>query len=116
MECGSPVSTVPPVDVFPIAVETVPESAAPLAPRTPQPSEDPDGPPQGEREGGEGQWYDAPLKLLLEMCLLCKSLITALIYFCLGFVLRTSSTSVEQARERGYHRALLLSDHRKDTG
>ncbi|XP_018581795.1 inactive histone-lysine N-methyltransferase 2E-like isoform X3 [Scleropages formosus] len=24
------------------------------------------------------------------------------------------STSVEQARERGYHRALLLSDHRKD--
>ncbi|XP_036433105.1 inactive histone-lysine N-methyltransferase 2E isoform X1 [Colossoma macropomum] len=82
-ECGSPVSTVPPVDVFPIAVETAPESAAPLAPRTPQPSEDPDGPPQGEREGGEGQW--------------------------------TSSTSVEQARERGYHRALLLSDHRKDT-
>ncbi|XP_053572523.1 inactive histone-lysine N-methyltransferase 2E isoform X2 [Bombina bombina] len=26
----------------------------------------------------------------------------------------TSSTSVEQARERSYHRALLLSDHRKD--
>ncbi|KAL4659434.1 histone-lysine N-methyltransferase 2E-like isoform X1 [Arapaima gigas] len=26
----------------------------------------------------------------------------------------TLSTSVEQARERGYHRALLLSDHRKD--
>uniref|UniRef100_A0A3B4BYD1 Lysine (K)-specific methyltransferase 2E n=1 Tax=Pygocentrus nattereri TaxID=42514 RepID=A0A3B4BYD1_PYGNA len=84
VECGSPVSTVPPVDVFPIAVETAPETTAPLAPRTPQPSEDPDGPPQGEREGGEGQW--------------------------------TSSTSVEQARERGYHRALLLSDHRKDTG
>lgn len=32
------------------------------------------------------------------------------------FVLcRTSSTSVEQARERGYHRALLLSKD-KDTG
>ncbi|RXM33319.1 Histone-lysine N-methyltransferase 2E [Acipenser ruthenus] len=27
---------------------------------------------------------------------------------------RTSSTSVEQARERSYQRALLLSDHRKD--
>uniref|UniRef100_A0A8C9R096 Lysine (K)-specific methyltransferase 2E n=1 Tax=Scleropages formosus TaxID=113540 RepID=A0A8C9R096_SCLFO len=27
---------------------------------------------------------------------------------------RILSTSVEQARERGYHRALLLSDHRKD--
>lgn len=31
------------------------------------------------------------------------------------FDLRTSSTSVEQARERGYHRALLLSKD-KDTG
>ncbi|XP_007232774.3 inactive histone-lysine N-methyltransferase 2E isoform X2 [Astyanax mexicanus] len=85
-ECSSPVSTVPPVDVFPIAVEPAPEATPPAAllpPRTPQPSDDPDAPPQGEREGGEGQW--------------------------------TSSTSVEQARERGYHRALLLSDHRKDT-
>lgn len=35
---------------------------------------------------------------------------------CLVLVFRVSSTSVEQARERGYHRALLLSDHRKDTG
>ncbi|XP_066524182.1 inactive histone-lysine N-methyltransferase 2E isoform X2 [Hoplias malabaricus] len=85
VECGSPISTIPPVDMFPVAVETAPESAAPalLAPKTPQPNEDSDAPTQGEREGGEGQW--------------------------------TSSTSVEQARERGYHRALLLSDHRKDT-
>ena len=31
------------------------------------------------------------------------------------FLFRTSSTSVEQARERSYHRALLLSKD-KDTG
>ncbi|XP_026087066.1 inactive histone-lysine N-methyltransferase 2E-like isoform X5 [Carassius auratus] len=83
-ECGSPVSTAAPLDVFPVAVEVAPEppviTAAPT-PRTPQHSEEPDAPPQGERDG-EGQW--------------------------------TSSTSVEQARERGYNRALLLSDHRKD--
>lgn len=35
---------------------------------------------------------------------------------CVCLVCRVSSTSVEQARERGYHRALLLSDHRKDGG
>ncbi|XP_051976477.1 inactive histone-lysine N-methyltransferase 2E isoform X1 [Xyrauchen texanus] len=84
-ECSSPVSTAPPVDVFPVAVEIAPEPPPPATtptPRTPQPSEEPDTPPQGERDG-EGQW--------------------------------TSSTSVEQARERSYHRALLLSDHRKDT-
>ncbi|XP_073694983.1 inactive histone-lysine N-methyltransferase 2E isoform X3 [Garra rufa] len=83
-ECSSPVSTAPPVDVFPVAVEVAPEPpvlAATPTPRTPQQIEEPDAPPQGERDG-EGQW--------------------------------TSSTSVEQARERSYHRALLLSDHRKD--
>ncbi|XP_051746781.1 inactive histone-lysine N-methyltransferase 2E isoform X4 [Ctenopharyngodon idella] len=83
-ECGSPVSTAPPVDVFPVAVEMVfepPALAATPTPKTPQPSEEPDAQTQGERDG-EGQW--------------------------------TSSTSVEQARERSYHRALLLSDHRKD--
>ncbi|XP_048012041.1 inactive histone-lysine N-methyltransferase 2E isoform X4 [Megalobrama amblycephala] len=83
-ECGSPVSTAPPVDVFPVAVEMVfepPALAATPTPKTPQPSEEPDAQTQGERDG-DGQW--------------------------------TSSTSVEQARERGYHRALLLSDHRKD--
>uniref|UniRef100_A0A673H4N2 Histone-lysine N-methyltransferase 2E-like n=1 Tax=Sinocyclocheilus rhinocerous TaxID=307959 RepID=A0A673H4N2_9TELE len=85
-ECGSPVSTASPVDVFPVAVEVAPEPpvlTATPTPRTPQHSEEPDAPPQGERDG-EGQW--------------------------------TSSTSVEQARERSYHRALLLSDHRKDAG
>ncbi|KAG1953164.1 inactive histone-lysine N-methyltransferase 2E isoform X4 [Pimephales promelas] len=83
-ECGSPVSTAPPVDVFPVAVEIPfepPVLAATPTPKTPQPSEESDAQPQGERDG-EGQW--------------------------------TSSTSVEQARERSYHRALLLSDHRKD--
>ncbi|XP_077090217.1 inactive histone-lysine N-methyltransferase 2E isoform X4 [Siphateles boraxobius] len=83
-ECGSPVSTAPPVDVFPVAVEMPfepPVLAATPTPKTPQPSEEADAQPQGERDG-EGQW--------------------------------TSSTSVEQARERSYHRALLLSDHRKD--
>nr|XP_055046619.1 inactive histone-lysine N-methyltransferase 2E [Misgurnus anguillicaudatus] len=82
-ECSSPLSTAPPVDIFPVSVEIAiepPVFAATMTPRTPQPIEEPDAPPQGE---GEGQW--------------------------------TSSTSVEQARERGYHRALLLSDHRKDT-
>ncbi|XP_053505790.1 inactive histone-lysine N-methyltransferase 2E isoform X2 [Ictalurus furcatus] len=85
IECSSPLSTAPPVDVFPVAVETAPDCAVPvvtLGSRTPQSSEDPDTPQQGEKEGGDGQWV--------------------------------SSTSVEQARERGYHRALLLSDHRKD--
>uniref|UniRef100_A0A672RFP3 Lysine methyltransferase 2E (inactive) n=1 Tax=Sinocyclocheilus grahami TaxID=75366 RepID=A0A672RFP3_SINGR len=85
-ECSSPVFTAPPVDVFPVAVEVIPEPpvlTATPTPRTPQNSEEPDAPPQGERDG-EGQW--------------------------------TSSTSVEQARERNYHRALLLSDHRKDAG
>ncbi|KAL2102900.1 hypothetical protein ACEWY4_002068 [Coilia grayii] len=90
-ECGSPVATAPPVEMFPVAMETAPEQQqqqqqqqpAPQATPTPlQPGEEADAPPQGEREGGEGQW--------------------------------TSSTSVEQARERSYHRALLLSDHRKD--
>lgn len=36
-------------------------------------------------------------------------------FFSSGVYFRTSSTSVEQARERGYHRALLLSKD-KDTG
>ncbi|KAJ8381757.1 hypothetical protein SKAU_G00025350 [Synaphobranchus kaupii] len=90
VECGSPISTAPPLvglcnAAFEVAMETVPEppaqSATP-APEAPQSSDGTETPPQGEREGGEGQW--------------------------------TSSTSVEQARERGYHRALLLSDHRKD--
>ncbi|XP_061663437.1 inactive histone-lysine N-methyltransferase 2E isoform X2 [Syngnathoides biaculeatus] len=93
-DCGSPLSTVPPLsmELFPIvAMETSSEASLPLPPPPPPPpppssaalcsakeastAEESEG--AGEREGGEGQW--------------------------------TSSTSVEQARERGYHRALLLS-------
>ncbi|TTN49606.1 Histone-lysine N-methyltransferase 2E [Bagarius yarrelli] len=83
IECSSPVSSAPPVDVFSVAMETGPDSIM-LGSGTPQSSEDPDILQQGEKEGADGQWV--------------------------------SSTSVEQARERGYHRALLLSDHRKETG
>ncbi|KAM4615263.1 LOW QUALITY PROTEIN: inactive histone-lysine N-methyltransferase 2E [Polymixia lowei] len=107
-ECGSPISTVPPltVDVFPVAVETTSEPPQPPAPAAPPPTntttttttantttatslKDPQtneeaetSAEKGEKEGGEGQW--------------------------------TSSTFVEQARERSYHRALLLSKD-KDT-
>ncbi|KAJ8261882.1 hypothetical protein GJAV_G00159520 [Gymnothorax javanicus] len=90
-ECGSPISTAPPLvglcgSAFEVAMDTTPEPsvqlAGPSAAEAPQSCDGRETPPQGEREGGEGQW--------------------------------TSSTSVEQARERGYHRALLLSDHRKD--
>lgn len=59
IECSSPLSTVPLVDIFPVAVETTPDTAVPvvtLGSRTPQSSEDPDVPQQGEREGGDGQW------------------------------------------------------------
>ncbi|XP_036375947.1 inactive histone-lysine N-methyltransferase 2E-like isoform X1 [Megalops cyprinoides] len=92
-ECGSPVPTAPPlaglcsaaVEGCPVASETAPEPPAQWSGppcETSQPCEGTETPPQGERQGGEGQW--------------------------------TSSTSVEQARERSYHRALLLSDHHKD--
>uniref|UniRef100_A0A8C1WDU0 Lysine (K)-specific methyltransferase 2E n=1 Tax=Cyprinus carpio TaxID=7962 RepID=A0A8C1WDU0_CYPCA len=89
-ECGSPVSTAPPVDVFPVAVEVAPEPPVPAAtptPRTPQHTEE--------------------IKNNIKAYILYNN--SLLIY-------RTSSTSVEQARERSYHRALLLSDHRKDAG
>ncbi|XP_028810655.1 inactive histone-lysine N-methyltransferase 2E isoform X2 [Denticeps clupeoides] len=82
VECSSPVATAPPVDVFPVTMETVSEPLPCLTPSAPPPGDEGESPPQGEREGGDGQWM--------------------------------SSTSVEQARERSYHRALLLSDHRKD--
>ncbi|XP_067111079.1 inactive histone-lysine N-methyltransferase 2E isoform X4 [Osmerus mordax] len=97
-DCGSPVSMVTPltVDVFPVAVEAAhePPTPAPNTPNTPQACEDPDPPAPppapGDREKEEGGGG--------------------------GEGQWTSSTSVEQARERGYHRALLLSDHRKDEG
>ncbi|XP_029016498.1 inactive histone-lysine N-methyltransferase 2E isoform X2 [Betta splendens] len=88
-ECSSPVSTVPPVDAFPITLEITSEPPLASAPtvlcsstttlKEPQANEEPE--TAGEKEG-EGQWM--------------------------------SSTSVEQARERSYHRALLLSKD-KDT-
>ncbi|XP_034381789.1 inactive histone-lysine N-methyltransferase 2E isoform X3 [Cyclopterus lumpus] len=106
-ECSSPVSTVPPltVDSFPVALETTSESPLPPAPtplcnaNTPTPTPTPNTTtttvkePQtseeaevsGEKEEKEG-----------------------------GEGQWTSSTSVEQARERSYHRALLLSKD-KDT-
>lgn len=60
IECSSPLSTAPPVDVFPVAMETAPDSVVPvvtLGSRTPQSCEDPDTPQPGEKEGGDGQWY-----------------------------------------------------------
>ncbi|XP_029350824.1 inactive histone-lysine N-methyltransferase 2E isoform X7 [Echeneis naucrates] len=103
-ECSSPVSTVPPliVDAFPVALETTSEPPVPPAPtalcnttattitvKDPQINEEAEtAAEKGEKEG-EGQWY-----------VLSK--------------IQTSSTSVEQARERSYHRALLLSKD-KDT-
>lgn len=93
-ECSSPVSTAPPLarlgstalEDSPVAMETAPEPHAHTsraASEAPHPSEVTETPPQGEREGGEGQW--------------------------------TSSTSVEEARERSYQRSLQFTDHHKDT-
>uniref|UniRef100_A0A665VPG7 Lysine (K)-specific methyltransferase 2E n=1 Tax=Echeneis naucrates TaxID=173247 RepID=A0A665VPG7_ECHNA len=86
-ECSSPVSTVPPliVDAFPVALETTSEPPVPPAPTDPQINEEAETAAEKGEKEGEGQWYV------------------------------TSSTSVEQARERSYHRALLLSKD-KDTG
>ncbi|XP_057711607.1 inactive histone-lysine N-methyltransferase 2E isoform X2 [Corythoichthys intestinalis] len=93
MECGSPVSAVPPlsIDVFPaVAAETRNEAALPPPPPPPPPPcsvKDPQTSEESENAGereGEGQW--------------------------------TSSTSVEQARERSYHRALLLSKDKDADG
>ncbi|XP_041637070.1 inactive histone-lysine N-methyltransferase 2E isoform X3 [Cheilinus undulatus] len=95
-ECSSPVSTVPPlsVDAFPVALETTSEPPPPPAPTTPcntntssvkELQASEEGEPPGEKGEREG-----------------------------GEGQWTSSTSVEQARERSYHRALLLSKD-KDT-
>ncbi|XP_078021312.1 inactive histone-lysine N-methyltransferase 2E isoform X4 [Epinephelus lanceolatus] len=96
-ECSSPVSTVPPlsVDAFPVvALETASEPSLPPAP-TPlcntnsvvvkEPQTSEEAEAPGEKGEKEG-----------------------------GEGQWTSSTSVEQARERSYHRALLLSKD-KDT-
>uniref|UniRef100_UPI0037E95131 inactive histone-lysine N-methyltransferase 2E isoform X2 n=1 Tax=Semicossyphus pulcher TaxID=241346 RepID=UPI0037E95131 len=95
-ECSSPVSTVPPltVDAFPIALEPASEPPPPPAPAAPcntntptvkEPQTCEEMDTSGEKGEREG-----------------------------GEGQWTSSTSVEQARERSYHRALLLSKD-KDT-
>ncbi|XP_019133994.2 inactive histone-lysine N-methyltransferase 2E isoform X4 [Larimichthys crocea] len=96
-ECSSPVSTVPPltVDAFPVALETTSEPPLPPAPTAvcnanntivvKEPQTSEEAETPGEKGEKEG-----------------------------GEGQWTSSTSVEQARERSYHRALLLSKD-KDT-
>ncbi|KAK2882976.1 inactive histone-lysine N-methyltransferase 2E isoform X3 [Channa argus] len=95
-ECSSPVSTVPPitVDAFPIALEATIEPPLPLAPTalcnnvpTPTPTTVKDPQINEEADTAEKEGGEGQW---------------------------TSSTSVEQARERSYHRALLLSKD-KDT-
>lgn len=100
-ECSSPVSTVPPltVDAFPVALETSSESPLPPAPtavcNTPTTTattttvKEPQTSEEAEAAGEKGEKEG-------------------------GEGQWTSSTSVEQARERSYHRALLLSKD-KDT-
>ncbi|XP_068442090.1 inactive histone-lysine N-methyltransferase 2E isoform X3 [Clinocottus analis] len=112
-ECSSPVSTVPPLtaDAFPVALETAGESPLPAAPtplcntnNTPIPSTNASPtttnttatavkePQTSEEAEGPGEKEEKEG----------------------GEGQWTSSTSVEQARERSYHRALLLSKD-KDT-
>uniref|UniRef100_A0A8C7PY96 Lysine (K)-specific methyltransferase 2E n=1 Tax=Oncorhynchus mykiss TaxID=8022 RepID=A0A8C7PY96_ONCMY len=101
MECGSPVSTTPTlVEMFPLPMETTqeppplapaqapvaPAAVAPTPPEPNTPQPSEDTEPPVEGESDGGEGQ------------------------------WTSSTSVEQARERGYHRALSLSDHSKDKG
>ncbi|GAA6221085.1 histone-lysine N-methyltransferase 2E isoform X2 [Lates japonicus] len=97
-ECSSPVSTVPPltVDAFPVALEATSEPPLPPAPTapctTPTPTtavKEPQTNEEAETSGEKGEKEG-------------------------GEGQWTSSTSVEQARERSYHRALLLSKD-KDT-
>ncbi|XP_037616024.1 inactive histone-lysine N-methyltransferase 2E isoform X4 [Sebastes umbrosus] len=96
-ECSSPVSTVPPlsVDVFPVALETTSEPPLPPAPtplcntNTTTAVKEPQTSEEAEAPGEKGEKEG-------------------------GEGQWTSSTSVEQARERSYHRALLLSKD-KDT-
>ncbi|KAF7668556.1 hypothetical protein LDENG_00004880 [Lucifuga dentata] len=90
-ECSSPISTVPPltVDAFPVALETTSEPSLLPAPTTlcstnTTTVKDPRTNEEAEVPGEKGEKEG-------------------------GEGQWTSSTSVEQARERGYHRALLLS-------
>ncbi|XP_029901702.1 inactive histone-lysine N-methyltransferase 2E isoform X3 [Myripristis murdjan] len=100
-ECSSPVSTVPPltVEAFPVAIDTTSEPPLPPAPTAPsntntiitttvkEPQTSEEADTPGEKGEKEG-----------------------------GEGQWTSSTSVEQARERSYHRALLLSKDKEPDG
>uniref|UniRef100_A0AAQ4NNE1 Lysine (K)-specific methyltransferase 2E n=1 Tax=Gasterosteus aculeatus aculeatus TaxID=481459 RepID=A0AAQ4NNE1_GASAC len=98
-ECGSPVSAAPPltVDAFAAALETTSEAPLPPAPpplcntATSTAAKEPPASEEGEvpAEKGEKEGGEGQW---------------------------TSSTSVEQARERGYHRALLLSKDKDADG
>ncbi|XP_042156325.1 inactive histone-lysine N-methyltransferase 2E isoform X4 [Oncorhynchus tshawytscha] len=101
MECGSPVSTTPTlVEMFPLPMETTQEppplalapAQAPVAPAAVAPTPPESNTPQPSED------TEPPVEGEREG----------------GEGQWTSSTSVEQARERGYHRALSLSDHSKD--
>ncbi|KAJ8007103.1 hypothetical protein DPEC_G00114090 [Dallia pectoralis] len=97
MECGSPVSiTATLVEIFPLPMETTAPEPLPVAP-VPAP-----GAPVLSVSDSRGPQPREDMETPAE-----------------GDVEGregqwTSSTSVEQARERGYHRALSLSDHNKD--
>ncbi|XP_063073304.1 inactive histone-lysine N-methyltransferase 2E [Engraulis encrasicolus] len=118
-ECSSPVATVPPADLFHgVTMETVVPEAPPqqqqqqqqpqvLQQPTPLPLPLPQPQPQPQQQAAPqaaatpqqpGEEADGAPQGDREA----------------GEGNWTSSTSVEQARERIYHRALLLSDHRKD--
>eukprot|EP00066_Takifugu_rubripes_P022334 XP_011611600.1 PREDICTED: histone-lysine N-methyltransferase 2E [Takifugu rubripes] len=88
-ECSSPVSTVPPltVDAFPVALESSSEAPPPTAVCSTVVVKEPQLNEETDAAGERGEKEEGQW---------------------------TSSTSVEQARERSYHRALLLSKD-KDT-
>ncbi|XP_047245495.1 inactive histone-lysine N-methyltransferase 2E isoform X2 [Girardinichthys multiradiatus] len=90
-ECSSPVSTVPPltVEAFPVALEPTIEPPLPSAPCNSTPTVKEPQPSEESEASGEKEGGEGQW---------------------------TSSTSVEQARERGYHRALLLSKDKDADG
>ncbi|XP_028972736.1 inactive histone-lysine N-methyltransferase 2E isoform X3 [Esox lucius] len=98
MECGSPVSTTPTlVEIFPLPMDATPEppplapvlAAAQVAPVLSASDSKTPQPSDDMEPPAEGDVEGKEGQW-------------------------TSSTSVEQARERGYHRALSLSDHHKE--
>uniref|UniRef100_A0A668AWN2 Lysine (K)-specific methyltransferase 2E n=1 Tax=Myripristis murdjan TaxID=586833 RepID=A0A668AWN2_9TELE len=93
-ECSSPVSTVPPltVEAFPVAIDTTSEPPLPPAPTAPSNT-------------------NTIITTTVKEPQTSEEIVTVSV-----FLLRTSSTSVEQARERSYHRALLLSKDKEPGG